>query len=160
MKIEIVPISKLKAAQYNPRKISKKDMDDLVYSIQEFGFTEPVVVNKDGTVISGHQRIEAAARLKLEEVPVFYVDLPKNRERALNLAMNKIGGYFDSYLLVVTLEEIEKEDRELGGFDEDDVERITKKILKDDSEQTERTPKEQETMVTCPDCGHRFAIEE
>ena len=79
--IELVPLGHLDSAPYNPRKISKQQLEALSSSMKEFGVVDPVIANRDGTVIGGHQRIKAALRLGLPEVPVIYVDLPKERRR-------------------------------------------------------------------------------
>jgi ParB/RepB/Spo0J family partition protein len=93
--IELVPLGHLDPAPYNPRKISEQQLEALARSMKEFGVVDPVISNRDGTVIGGHQRIRAAERLGLSELPVIYVDLPKEKEKALNLALNRISGEWD-----------------------------------------------------------------
>ena len=56
MKIRNIEISKLKPATYNPRQITKKQVKDLKESIEKFGVVDPIIVNKDFTIIGGHQR--------------------------------------------------------------------------------------------------------
>ena len=97
MEIKTVSVDQLKPWDKNPRNMNQLDFDNLVQSIKEFGFVEPVVVNKDNTVIGGHQRIRAAVKAGLKEVPVHYVNLSKKKEKALNLALNKIHGEWDSW---------------------------------------------------------------
>src|ERR1700722_6117278 len=88
----IIPIKDLIPATYNPRKIEPKELNKLKRSLTRFGFVEPVVANKDMTVIGGHQRLKAAEALGIVEVPVIFVDIPKGDEKALNLALNRISG--------------------------------------------------------------------
>lgn len=95
MEIQQVKIKDLKNAEYNPRKISDFDLKALKNSIKEFGFVEPVVANKNNQVIGGHQRVKAAQALGIESVPVFYIDLPAEKEKILNLALNRIHGDWD-----------------------------------------------------------------
>lgn len=95
MKTQEVKISKLKLAEYNPRKISDKELSNLKKSLEKFGFVQNVIINKDFTVISGHQRIRAWKELKNDTVPVIQLSITKNEEKALNLAMNRIGGEWD-----------------------------------------------------------------
>src|SRR3990167_37994 len=95
MEIVQVEISKLKFAEYNPRQISEKDFEALKNSIEEFGFVEPVVVNKDFTIIGGHMLVRAGASIGLKQVPCYFVDLDKNKEKVLNIALNKISGEWD-----------------------------------------------------------------
>lgn len=125
---EKIKISELKRADYNPRKISSSEMDKLKRSISSFGFVEPVIINKhegrENTVIGGHQRIDAAEALGIEEVPYHAVDLPLIKEKALNIALNKIRGSWDTDKLLTVLREIEKESEEivpLTGFDDAEI---------------------------------------
>ena len=77
-----VPIDSLTAADYNPRTIDKTKAERLARSLDEFGFLEPVVVNRHtGRVVGGHQRINAARTLGRTTVPVVYVDLDDDREK-------------------------------------------------------------------------------
>lgn len=119
-----VDISKLKLSEYNPRKMSEKEMNALKRSMTEFRCVEPIVVNKDFTVIGGHQRIVVARELKWKTIPVVFVDLPKNKEKALNLALNKIHGDWDYLKLSAILKDLELNDRQLTGFDSREVENI------------------------------------
>ena len=96
MKIKEIEISKLKPAEYNPRQISKKQYNDLKKSIQEFGLVDPIIVNKDMTVIGGHQRLKVCQSLTgFDKIPCVVLDLIKEKERELNIRLNKSGGEFD-----------------------------------------------------------------
>jgi len=117
-------IKDLIPANYNPRKISGLEFEKLVNSIKEFGFVEPVIINKDFTIIGGHQRTEAAKSLGFTEVPVVMVDLTKEKEKALNLALNRIEGVFDEVALKILLEDLEEGERSLTGFDVDEITRL------------------------------------
>ena len=91
MQIEEEQISELRLAKYNPRHISDKELENLKKSLRKFGFIQPVVVNHDKIVISGHQRIRAWKELGNETVPMFQVNIGEKEEKALNLAMYKIS---------------------------------------------------------------------
>jgi len=121
MKISNIPAGKLKPAQYNPRKISREMLQSLKNNIQEFGLVDPIIVNKDMTIIGGHQRFKACLELGLAEIPCVVLDLPKSKEKALNLALNKITGEWDSKKLEALLREIEKEDISFTGFNDEDL---------------------------------------
>lgn len=104
MKIEQVPIDRLKHAEYNPREISKDDFEHLKRSLTEFGFVEPLVVNshpeREGIIIGGNQRFEAAKALNHTHVPVFYISIADiRREKELNVRLNKNNGDFDFDIL-------------------------------------------------------------
>ena len=58
MEIKNIRIDNLKEAGYNPRQMNAEDLEKLKYSVKEFGVVEPIVVNKDLTVIGGHQRLK------------------------------------------------------------------------------------------------------
>jgi len=95
MKIELIKINKLKPAKYNPRQITKKQYNDLKKSIEKFDLVDPIIVNKDYTVIGGHQRLKVCKELNYKDVDCVILDLSKEEERELNIRLNKSGGDFD-----------------------------------------------------------------
>ena len=103
LEIEHVAISSLKKAEYNPRKMTEKQESDLTESITRFGLIDPLLVNnykdRENIVIGGHQRLKIAEKLKFTEVPVVYVSLPPDKEKELNLRLNKNTGEWDYDLL-------------------------------------------------------------
>ena len=99
MKIELIKIDKLKPARYNPRQISTKQYKDLKESIVSFGLVDPIIVNKDMTVIGGHQRLKICKELKHIEIDCVVLDLSKEEERELNIRLNKNTGEFDMDIL-------------------------------------------------------------
>jgi len=115
LRVEQVPVEALRPWDGNPRVMEEAELGKLIRSIQEFGLVEPLVVRQsDHLIIGGHQRLEAARALGLRTVPVVYVDVTEAQTKALNLALNKIGGEFDLPKLGELLEEL----RELPDFDE------------------------------------------
>jgi len=114
-----VEISKLKYAEYNPREITDEAFINLQNSIKEFGFVEPAVVNKDNTIIGGHMRVRASEALGWTKVPVLYVDLPEDKAKMLNLALNRITGRWDTEKLgkLITDLTLKKLDLSLTGFE-------------------------------------------
>lgn len=133
--IEKINIDKLVPADYNPRKISEKDYNNLKNSIDEFGIVSPIIINlNDNTIISGHQRFDVLYYennvtelylLKLGDIGWAFTETDlkikdKNYEKTLNLALNRIHGEFDEEKLnevLVELEELELDS--LTGFDLD-----------------------------------------
>lgn len=144
MDIVEIKISKLNPAVYNPRVISESQMAKLVKSIDHFGFVEPVIVNKDYTIIGGHQRIKAFEILGRDSVPCVFVDLDKQNEKALNIALNKMGGEFDVDMLQSLLGELNLSglDMDLTGFDTLDA------IFDISDEETEETEIKPEIVFT------------
>jgi DNA modification methylase len=119
-----IPIDLLRPDPANPRRISPEELDSLERSIRQFGFVQPVLARKDGTVIGGHQRLVAARRLGLATVPVTYLDLSIEQARLLNLALNKISGSWDDQLLARMLADLQTSqnvDLTLSGFAEDEI---------------------------------------
>lgn len=126
MDIQTIDIKKLNPAQYNPRKDLKSgdtEYEKLKRSIEEFGYVEPILINKDLTVIGGHQRLKILKDLKFKKVDCVVIDVDKNKEKALNVALNKISGEWDQELLKSLMQELKVEDfdLELTGFDFDEL---------------------------------------
>ena len=131
--LKVLPISVLKPAEYNPRKKLKKgdkEYKKIQDSIEEFGFADPLVVNSDMTIIGGHQRLTVAQDLGYTEVPCAVVDIDKVREKALNIALNKITGAWDDDLLAKLLEDIGNSNFDLGktGFEPPEIGQLFNKV--------------------------------
>ncbi len=123
-------ISELKPARYNPRKDlqpSDPEYQRIKKSIEEFGYVDPIIVNADYTVIGGHQRLKVLKELGQAQIDVVVVDIPKNKEKALNVALNKISGEWDTQRLTDLLGEIKADGMlELTGFDEKEFDAMIK----------------------------------
>ena len=94
-------LSDLKAAEYNPRKITRKALEGLQNSLKEFGAVQPIVWNKKTKqVVGGHQRIVALRAIGETEAPVVVVELSEEKEKVLNITLNntKIEGEFTDTL--------------------------------------------------------------
>lgn len=127
MKLEKISIDKLKPATYNPRKKLKpsdKEYQKIKRSIEEFGYVDPIIANKDLTIIGGHQRMNVMKDMGFKEVDVVIIDVDKNKEKALNVALNKITGEWDYGKLGDLLLELDAENYDLAitGFDEKEIE--------------------------------------
>lgn len=112
MLMKPMPISELKPADYNPRKDLEPgdpEYEKLKRSLTEFGYVELVVVNaaNDNTVISGHQRLSVLKHVGQETVDCVVVELDEMREKALNVAMNKISGEWDESKLALLIAALE-----------------------------------------------------
>lgn len=110
-----VYINQLKEAKYNPRKKLKpgdEEYKQLKKSMENLGYSDPIIVNKDLTVIGGHQRLNVLKDLGYTEIDVIKLDLSKSKEKALNIALNKITGQWDNDLLGDLLSDLSQ-----GGFD-------------------------------------------
>ena len=126
MEIVKVKIDDLKPSEYNPRQIDNDELEKLRVSIKEFGMVEPLVVNKDLTVIGGHQRLKAAKMIGWTEMPCIIVDLDKRREKLLNLALNRITGSWDESKLSNLIREIrDYPDIKLSGLSDQEIEMLS-----------------------------------
>lgn len=133
MNLEKQKIGDLKIATYNPRKeLNKKDKEyqKIKNSILEFGYVSPLIINKDMTVIGGHQRLKVLKELGFTELECIIVDLDKTKEKALNIALNKIQGDWDEEKLEALLQELKLDDFDtnLTGFDFDEIDEILKDV--------------------------------
>lgn len=110
----------------NPRK-NEKAVAKVAASIKRFGFGNPILARlADSEVIAGHTRLLAAQSLGLERVPVRFLDLDPADAHLLALADNKLGEIadWDEAELASILGELSKEDADLAGFDDKELERL------------------------------------
>lgn len=129
MEIRRVSIEKLNPAAYNPRKdLQPNDAEyrKLARSMERYGCVEPIVWNeRTGNVVGGHQRLKILIASGAQEVDVSVVDLSPEDEKALNIALNKISGEWDSEKLSEVLQELSQGfDVTLTGFDLTEVDRM------------------------------------
>jgi DNA modification methylase len=128
MDIQRIPVSEINPAPYNPRidlKLSDPAYIQIKQSIQTFGYVEPLVWNaRSKTLVAGHQRLKVLIEQGLEQVDVSVVDLPIEKEKALNIALNKVRGQWDEEKLANILEELMQiPDFEISsiGFDQPEI---------------------------------------
>jgi len=138
MKIVKRKITELIAAEYNPRKINKVQEQDLKDSLTRFGLVDPIIINinkeRKNIVIGGHQRLKVWADLGNSEIDCNQLDLTLDKERELNIRLNKNGGSFDDELVK---EYFDYEELTEWGFTPDelfDKEETTADGLIDDDE--------------------------
>lgn len=127
LNIEKWNIGDLSPAEYNPRKaLTPEDAEyqKIKRSIERFGYIDPIIVNRDGTIIGGHQRYSVLSELGYSEIDVVVLDLSKEDEKALNVALNKISGEWDELKLKDLLVELDLGDYDISltGFDSKDLE--------------------------------------
>jgi DNA modification methylase len=151
MEIEIVKINKLKPHPKNPRIHPDSAIDKLVKSIKEYGWTNPVLVSKDGFVLAGHARLKAAKKAGLDEVPVIYLPLSGNKAEAYMIADNKLQDEtdWDTLKLKDLLSELDTGEFDIGitGFDEDEIEDLMTQFYEPD-EKDDEVPEIPEEPIT------------
>lgn len=159
MDIRKMKIADLNRAEYNPRRdMSGKEKADLRESIKSNGYLEPIVVNVrggDNVVISGHQRLTIMQDMKIEYADVSVVDLDKDRERELNIILNRVKGSWDSRKLADLLDSISN--REHLGFSKSEIDEILKAASSRIDALFDEATKlhDLEKNCTCPHCGHQ-----
>ena len=113
-------LGSIRPYEKNAKAHPKKQVEQIAASIKEFGFNQPIVVDKNGVIIVGHGRYEAAKALKLATVPVLEVDLTDEQANAYRLADNKLNeSEWDMTLVVEELKGLSEPMLELTGFDKD-----------------------------------------
>lgn len=112
-------IKELKPYKKNAKKHSKEQVEQIANSIKEFGFTQPVIIDKNDYVVAGHGRILGAKKAGLKQVPtVTLEELTEEQIKAYRLVDNKLNeSEWDSVLLAQELEEIKYLNMDLFGFD-------------------------------------------
>ena len=134
MLIQKVSADRLNPAAYNPRRNLKpgdKDYEKLKRSIEEFGFVEPVVWNgATGNVVGGHQRLKVLLDMGETEIDCVVVDLEPEKEKALNLALNRIQGDWDEAKLAKVIAELDASafDVSFTGFDAEEIDALMNKF--------------------------------
>lgn len=127
-------IDSLKPAAYNPRKKLKKgdkEYEKIKKSIVEFGYVDPIIVNFDGTVIGGHQRLTVLSDLGYKEVQCVQVRIEdENKVKALNVALNKITGAWNEELLADLMVDLQYADfnLDLTGFEAPEIDQLFSKV--------------------------------
>ena len=137
MKITKRKIKDLIRAEYNPRKITPVEEFDLRESLMRFGLVEPIIINinkeRKDIVIGGHQRLKIWEELGNDEIDCNQIDLTLDKERELNIRLNKNGGSFDDDLIK---EYFDYEELTEWGFTPDELfepdEKIIDGLIEDD----------------------------
>lgn len=137
MQIEKKKVIDLVPADYNPRKDLKpgdKEYEKLKRSIDEFGYVDPLIWNKrTSRLVGGHQRLKVLKDMGIDEVDVVVVDMDEEKEKALNVALNKISGDWDKDKLMLLITDLQGEDFgvSLTGFDTEELDDLFKDDMKD-----------------------------
>ena len=149
MKIQMMDIDSIHPYENNPRK-NEKAIEAVANSIEKFGFKNPIIVDKDNVIISGHTRRLASIALGLRKVPVIVADdLTEEEAKALRLADNRVAelAVWDEDLLKQEMAKVLDMDLSDFGFKQE----IIDEILADDI-----------GIVThrCPKCGAEWTERE
>lgn len=157
--VEDWPLERIKPYQDNPRTIPQAAVEKVARSIQEFGWRQPIVVDRAGVVIVGHVRRLAALRLQLETAPVHVArGLSAKKAKAYRLADNRTAeeSSWDKDALVGELASL----HDMGidgldlGFDPAELSNVIPNFQPVDGNEVK--PLDRMLEVDCPKCGHRF----
>ena len=126
MKVELAPIDTIKPYPNNPRKLSETAIEKVAQSIQEFGFRQPIVIDKDRIIVVGHTRYRASKKLGYKQVPITIAEnLTKEQINAYRIADNRTNeeAKWDEELLKMELKELDYKDFDLKmtGFDDKQI---------------------------------------
>ena len=151
LEIKYVNINDITPYKNNPR-INEEAIPLVAKSIKEFGFRNPIILDKNNVIVCGHTRYEAAKRLEMEELPCLYADdLTKEQIKAFRLADNKVSekamwdySKLDEELNSILDIDMAQFDFETTDIDWESVEDLT----------NENYDKPEHNMLECPYCHH------
>ena len=141
MEFKKLKIDALIPASYNPRKKLKPgdaEYEKIKNSITEFGYVDPIIVNSDMTIIGGHQRWSVLKTLGYDEVDCVVIEIDKTKEKALNIALNKVTGEWNKELLADLIKDLQSLDYDVSmtGFEPPEIDElfndVHSKDVKDD----------------------------
>ena len=141
MEFKKLKINSLIPASYNPRKKLKPgdaEYEKIKNSITEFGYVDPIIVNSDMTIIGGHQRWSVLKALGYDEVDCVVIEIDKTKEKALNIALNKVTGEWNKELLADLIKDLQSLDYNVSmtGFEPPEIDElfndVHSKDVKDD----------------------------
>lgn len=142
--LKTVPLKTIKGWAKNPRKMSARQAEKLEESMKKFGVCQPLVVNRDMTVIGGHQRLITAKNLGITEIEVYIPEkkLSDKEFEELNIRLNKNNGFFDYDILA---NEFECTDLLEWGFSLEEFE--VESVPYDESKENKKPPSKKSKMT-------------
>lgn len=155
--IPFIDINTIRPYKSNPRVHSDDQIARLVGSIQEFGWTRPIICDETLTILAGHGCYEAAKAMGLDRVPVIIKSgLTKNQKKAYILADNKLAEHsrWDENLLRIELKSLDVNLVELTGFMPYELKDIY--LETGEGANIPHNIGQDVSMVKCPECGHEF----
>lgn len=150
LEIKYIPIDDIKPYKNNPR-LNEDAIPYVMNSIKEFGFKNPIILDKNNVIVAGHTRLESAKRLDMKEVPVIYADdLTDEQIKAFRLADNKVAekSMWDYTKLDEELDNILDIDMSMFDFD------INTDDLELDYDNEDEVGEINKKLCRCPKCGH------
>lgn len=151
-KIETLKTAILLPYARNSRTHSEAQIQQIASSIQEFGFTNPILIDENNQIIAGHGRLAAAHLLKIKEVPCIRLShLTEVQKKAYVIADNKLAlnAGWDDDLLALELKDLESEDFDLSltGFSDEELAKLLVEAVEGQTDPDD-VPEVQETAIT------------
>ena len=145
----------------NARTHSDEQVQQIAASIREWGWTTPVLVDEESTIIAGHGRVMAAQKLGIEDIPVMVAEGWTDAQRkAYVLADNQLAqnAGWDSSILKIELKDLESENFNLNliGFDVTELDALFFEPNFDPGTETDQGTLDEKKPTECPSCGHKF----
>ena len=168
MKIEYKDINDLIPYVNNTRTHSEEQVNQIASSIKEFGFTNPVLIDKDNSLIAGHGRVMGAKKLGLKEIPTITLEnLTEAQKKAYIIADNKIAlnAGWDEELLKIELQALQEMDFDLSltGFSDEELKDFDLDIEDEviiDTDKADEVPEVEENPVIklgdIIELGHKY----
>ena len=155
MEIQYISVDALIPYEHNAKRHPDEQVEHIANSIRQFGFKQPIVIDRDNVVVIGHGRLLAAKKLGMETVPCIMADdLTGDQIRALRLADNKTNeSAWDFEALDIELDSIDIDMSEFGFNINDDVEPYTGDGVKEYNQEDFDDDKFEHK---CPKCGFLF----
>lgn len=159
LEIEYISISEIKPNPKNARKHSEEQINQLIASINEFGYTNPILIDEANNIIAGHGRYEAMKRSFKDDIAcIRIIGLTESQKKAYLLADNKLAmnSTWDIQALDDLINDLDKDgfDLTIAGFADEDIRKLTEEIEKQTQEQkayyadADELPEEKEQVVT------------
>ncbi len=155
MNIRMVPLHEIKPYENNVRQHPVRQLESIVQSMQQFGFQQPLVIDKNNIIVCGHARYEAAATIGMENVPCQVAsELTEEQINAYRILDNEIAaqGYTDESLLKIEMEKIPEFDFTPFNLEMPDFNITSDEVC--DEENKDENPLGK--LVTCPSCKYEF----
>jgi ParB family transcriptional regulator, chromosome partitioning protein len=145
----------------NSRTHSDAQVAQIAASIKEFGWTNPILVSGDDSIIAGHGRLMAARKLGMEEVPVIALDhLSKSQQRALVIADNQLAlnAGWNMDMLKAEIEDLQLDDFDIDllGFDASALDKMLDDAMPQEAPDEFKEVDEEALGHSCPKCGFEF----
>lgn len=171
MKVQTIKLSKITPYENNPRD-NEEAIQAVVNSITQHGYVQPITVDSENVIITGHTRYEALKQLGWEKVPVIVLELSKEKTRKYRIADNKVREktIWDEDKLWDELRSLQENmkdfysEEEIHNIEERNVGETVKPVRMEDIKNSEEKigAKKQKPMklatLVCPNCKNKFSI--